>query len=480
MKKFTMFLIGCVLCITASAAVDMSNVKDFGAVGDGKTLDTAAIQKALDAGGIVHFPAGTYLTGTIYLRSNGGIDLAPGATILGSPNKEHYNKSDFSPKNRPDSAEKNWSRHLKKFTRPMDWSSGSHLIIGLNVHDVVIRGQGTICGNCPAFGPIIVEDPELRPSTPMPWRPGEMIWICESDRITFDGVRFTDPTFWTCVLSMCNEVKIRNLTVDMNLWTRNGDGFTIDGCRNVVMTNCIIRGADDCIVLKSDHRRTERKQACENVVISNCVLESTCYGIRVGVGNGTMKNIRVDNIVCRARIGAFLGVNWGIVKEISDITFSNFTLDCETAIYIKGTDWVRLKRDEKDVVIKDITFRNFKGVVHKAITIDPDIPVKNIMVDGLRVRLRQIDRSLCPYRELPKSPSPITVKKVHNLHLRDVVIDWADPWHTYKSPIVAEEVYNLRMDGCELGGLKKWGTAENFPKPTPEQVKYRNSWKHFY
>ena len=470
-----------VFCIALTVqAVGMSNVRDFGAVGDGKTLDTAAIQKALDAGGIVHFPAGTYLTGTIYLRSNGGIDLAPGATILGSPNKEHYNKSDFSPKNRPDTALKNWSRHLKKFTRPMDWSSGSHLVIGLNVHDVIIRGAGTICGNCSAFGPIIVEDPEMRPKVPMPWRPGEMIWICESDRITFDGVRLADPTFWTCVLSMCNEVKVRNLTVDMNLWTRNGDGFTIDGCKNVVMTNCIIRGADDCIVLKSDHRRTERKQACENVVISNCVLESTCYGVRVGVGNGTMKNIRVDNVVCTARIGAFLGVNWGIVKEISDVTFSNFTLNCETAIYIKGTDWVRLKRDEKDVVIKDITFRNFKGSVHKAITIDPDIPVKNIMIDGLHVRLRQIDRRLCPYRELPTSPSPITVKKVHNLHMRDVVIDWADPWHTYKYPIVAEEVYNLRMDGCELGGLKKWGTAENFPKPTPEQVKYRNSWKHFY
>lgn len=477
-KTVLLFALSCLAF--AVQAVSMRNVKDFGAVGDGKTLDTEAIQKALDAGGIVHFPAGTYLTGTIYLRSNGGIDLAAGATILGSPNKEHYNKSDFSPKNRPDTALKNWSRFHKKFIRPIDWSSGSHLIIGLNVHDIVIRGQGTINGNRDAFGPIAVEKPEDRITVPMPWRPGEMIWICESDRIVFDGVRLVDPTFWTCVLSMCNEVKVKDITVDMNLWTRNGDGFTIDGCRNVVMTNCIIHGADDAIVLKSDHRRTERKQACENVVISNCVLKSTCYGIRVGVGNGTMKNIRVDNVVCTARIGAFLGVNWGIVKEISDITFSNFTIDCETGIYIKGTDWVRLKRDEKDVVIKDIVFRNFKGKVHKVMTVDPDIPVKNILVDGLHVRLRQIDRSLCPYRELPKSRAPITLKKVHNLTLRDVKVDWEDPWHTYVSPIVVDEVYNLRMEGCELGGLKKWGTADNFPKPTPEQIKYRNSWKHFY
>ena len=76
----------------------MVNVKNFGAAGDGVTDDTAAIQAALDTGEVVCFPAGIYNANTIYLRSNGGIDLAPGATILGSPNKEHYNKSDFSPK----------------------------------------------------------------------------------------------------------------------------------------------------------------------------------------------------------------------------------------------------------------------------------------------------------------------------------------------------------------------------------------------
>ena len=56
----------------------MNNVKDYGAVGDGKTKDTPAIQKAIDAGGIVFFPPGVYLSGTLYLKSNGGLDLAPG------------------------------------------------------------------------------------------------------------------------------------------------------------------------------------------------------------------------------------------------------------------------------------------------------------------------------------------------------------------------------------------------------------------
>ena len=87
MKKITFIL----LLLTAFPLFAMRDVREYGARGDGKTTDTAAIQKAIDAGGIVHFPAGTYLTGTIYLKSNGGIDLAPGAVLLASSERKDYN-----------------------------------------------------------------------------------------------------------------------------------------------------------------------------------------------------------------------------------------------------------------------------------------------------------------------------------------------------------------------------------------------------
>ena len=114
----------------------MNNVLDFGAVGDGKAKDTAAVQKAIDAGGIVFFPPGVYLCGTLYLKSCGGLELAPGAVILGSPDKEDYNADDFCVQNSFSTVER---------------SSGAHLIVVLEQHDVVIRGGGRIDGNRQAF-----------------------------------------------------------------------------------------------------------------------------------------------------------------------------------------------------------------------------------------------------------------------------------------------------------------------------------------
>ena len=106
-----------------------NDVKEFGAVGDGVTKDTQAIQAALDAGGLVFFPPGTYLSGTLHLRSGGGLLLSPGATLLASPDPEDYNKDDFCPQNRVFQTE---------------IVSGRHLIAAVEVKDIAICGGGRI------------------------------------------------------------------------------------------------------------------------------------------------------------------------------------------------------------------------------------------------------------------------------------------------------------------------------------------------
>ena len=108
----------------------MNNVKDFGAVGDGKTSDTAAIQRAIEAGGEVIFPPGVYKSGTLYLRSHTGLRFEPGAILLSGGDEEQWNAPDFCPQNRTSEMEKN---------------NGRHLIVAWQCEDVSIYG-GTIDG----------------------------------------------------------------------------------------------------------------------------------------------------------------------------------------------------------------------------------------------------------------------------------------------------------------------------------------------
>ena len=110
----------------------MVNVREFGAVGDGATKDTAAIQKALDKGGTVIVPPGTYLAGTLYLHDDTELHLEPGATLLASPDPADYNADDFCPQNR---------------VHKGDWARGAHFIVAVEARNVAITGTGKIDGN---------------------------------------------------------------------------------------------------------------------------------------------------------------------------------------------------------------------------------------------------------------------------------------------------------------------------------------------
>lgn len=110
----------------------MTDVTAFGAVGDGVTKDTQAVQRAIDCGGVIAFPPGTYLCGTLYLRDDIALELAPGAVLLASPDQADYNTDDFAPDN-----------HVYE----MECVTGAHFIIARNCHNVTIRGGGRIDGN---------------------------------------------------------------------------------------------------------------------------------------------------------------------------------------------------------------------------------------------------------------------------------------------------------------------------------------------
>lgn len=325
----------------------MRNVKDFGAAGDGVTLDTAAIQSALDAGGIVHFPEGTYLTGSIYLRSNGGLDLAPGAVILASPDPAHYNADDFIPENRVFASEK---------------VSGSHLVIAHNVDNVIIRGGGRIDGNRPA----VLNQPD--PANPKRflitgWRMAQMIFFVNSSNIIIEDVYLTESQYWTCFLHGCDYVKIRGVRIENNFGTLNGDGIDVDCCRFVTISDCIIRSADDCITLRGCDAALGGSRPCEYVTVSNCILSTRCNAFRIGVGNGLVRRCNLSNIIIRdTRTAICLVSQYSISSpgvQIEDIMFSSIYLDCVRFFNIATTP--RGLRPEKAKVIRRISFNHLRG-----------------------------------------------------------------------------------------------------------------------
>lgn len=332
---------------TNQMSFSMRNVKDFGAIGDGVTLDTAAIQAALDAGGIVHFPEGTYLTGSVYLRSNGGLDLAPGAVILASPDPAHYNADDFIPENRVFTAEK---------------VSGSHLVIADNVDNVIIRGGGRIDGNRPA----VLNQPN--PKNPKRflisgWRMGQMLFFVNSTNIIIEDIYLTESQYWNCFLHGCDYVKIRGVRIENDFGTMNGDGIDVDCCRFVTISDCIIHSADDCITLRGCADALGGNRPCEYVTVNNCILSTRCNAFRIGVGSGSVRRCTLSNIIIRdtrtaiCLVSQYTPASSGV--QIEDIMFSNIYMDCVRFFNIATTP--RGLRPEEAKVIRRISFNNLRG-----------------------------------------------------------------------------------------------------------------------
>ena len=417
----------------------MNNVRDFGAVGDGTTLDTAAIQRAIDAGGVVNFPPGTYLTGTLYLKSYGGLHLENGATLLASSNPADYNADDFCEQNRP---------------RYHEEASGAHLIVGVEVTRVVISGDGIIDGSRKAFQ-----------HTPLPsgkyevdkWRPAQMIYFVESDHISIKDVELNNAPYWSCFLHGCEDVTIRGVKIFTEWRTRNGDGIDIDCCRRVTISDCIIDTGDDCITLRADLQQLKNQdRPCEDITVSNCILKTCCNAIRVGVGSGIIRKAVLGNLVIRetrtgicvvSKYGSYAGV------DIHDIKFHDIYMECKRPFLVQSS--IRGPLDAEDQSLHDVEFINISGTANRGSLVqgNPGYPIKRISFNNVNLTyFGGEDAAEAEYHTEWRNPCPpegFHLENTSEVSFKEVRLDFSQASQGFRRSIRSLKSTGIKLENVQ-------------------------------
>lgn len=463
------------LFATQSGAVVFAAVSatDHGAVGDGSTLNTNAIQAAIDActeagGGTVLFPAGRYVTGTIFLKDNVHLHLDSGAVILGSPNLDDYPVLRCEYPSRSDAYT----------ARALIWAEG--------VRNVAITGFGTLDGQGALFKDFQATPEEMAAHSKHYEEEGRfqpqdryfnrpyLIRLISCRDVVVEDVTLCDSPMWMQHYLDCDYVTIRGIKV-FNHVAKNNDMIDIDGCRFVTIADCIGDTSDDALTLKSTGAR-----ATEFVTITNCVLSSHCNALKAGtesaggfkditITNCVIKQSSVDTVIAGRREGLA-----GIALEIVDggtldsVAISNVSIQGTTApLFLRLGNRARAPRPAdpappvgifRNVTISNIVARD-ASPTGCAIAGLPGHPIENVILENIRIAFAgggtvdQFKRDIPEVEaEYPEStmfgPLPaygFFIRHAEDITLRNIHLAYETP--DERPAIVADDVKDLRTDG---------------------------------
>ncbi len=462
--KRQLLLLVTIICVCTCAA-DVYKVKDYGAKGDGKTLDHTAINKAIEVaaaagGGQVVLTAGTYLCGSIRLKSNVDLHLMAGAKIVAAPAElKAYDESEvFGAPEYQDGGH-------TYFHNSLIWAEGQQ--------NVSITGRGMIDGEG-----LTKRDTEKAGNV----QGGSIgtgdkaIALKQCRNVTIRDITIFRGGHFAIIVTGCEIGTIDNVTIDTNR-----DGIDIDCCKYLTVSNTKVNTPnDDAIVLKSSYA-LKRPVLCEHILITNCVvtgyklgtfLDGTyvpekvnwvCGRIKLGTeSNGGYRNITISNCSCMWSSGlAFEEVDQGrmeniVVDNISLSHVHHYPIYITTGCRNRGPKERTDVSSARDIYINNVIADDCDSLAGIIVTGMAGTPIKNVSLSNIRIQYRgggqKVDK---PYREQGTNypeprwagPTPaygLFARHVDGLRLRNVKFELMRP--DERPDILLEDVVNADLE----------------------------------
>ncbi|MGD1089708.1 MAG: glycosyl hydrolase family 28-related protein [Verrucomicrobiota bacterium] len=480
------FIFFCLLLPVLASADDKTvfNIRDFGATGDGKTLDSPAINMAIQAaaqagGGTVFVPAGTYLSGSIHLTNNINLHLDAGAVILGAPQAMNaYDETEP------------WSNN--------PYQDGGHcyfhnsLIWGENLTNISITGPGMINGGGLVRDDKLLDDlcgfsrwspgnraPQIEANLPPSRLGNKAIALKLCRNVLIRDVTLFHGGHFAILITGCDNNTVDNVTMDTDR-----DGIDIDCCRNTMVSNCRINSPDDDGLCPKSSFALGRNVTTENLTILNCQVSGCQEGtlldgtmkpspkggtgrIKFGTeANGGFRNVTIANCTFRDCHGLALEeVDGGIMENI---TINNLTMmDVAGApIYVttgkrnRGPD-VTAPGRIRNILISNVIATGIDPESGIQITGLPEQPIEGLRLENIRLIFKgggtRMDAMRLP-RELGTDypePSKLGVMPAYGLYARHVRdLELANVRVGFEQWDFRPAMICLDVDGLEIDDFK--------------------------
>jgi len=479
MKHFSLiFILSCAIPISLWAI--KYNIKSFGAIADGVTLNTKAIQKAIDqahadGGGIVVIPEGRFVSGSIILKNGVELHLEKKAVLLGS-----IDVADYIKLNR--------------------W--GKALIMADGASNISISGRGTIDGRGSELALHIdslfyagkIDSANYYFAERRPWtelRP-QIIEFNRCSTIKVTDVTIKNSACWVQAYEKCKNIIIDNVKVDSDAYWNN-DGIDIVDCQNVQITNCDINASDDGICIKSED--FSLSQICDSIYIADCTVRSSSCAVKFGTSlvsgvrnvviknikvydtyrsaiaiectqGGFIENVLVENIVAKNTGNAIfirIGKVRGALKAgpLRNVVIRNINVT------------VPFDKPDKNYNIRGPDLASFHNIFPSSITGNPGVYVENVRIENIKIRypgrgnkayanlplyrikdVPELETSYPEFSMFGELPAwGFYVRHVKGLTFKNIDIKIEKP--DYRPAFVFDDTHDLKLESIKVRGDNK-------------------------